>query len=75
LNITSKQQKFHEPEIQELIREASTPKQARSLGQSRTFPLRADWDEVREEVMLKAVRLKLPATAEGGVYGEPKEFL
>jgi ribA/ribD-fused uncharacterized protein len=51
-------QKFLDPGVQERIRQAATPKQARSLGQSRTFALRPDWDEFREEVMLKGLRLK-----------------
>ena len=59
-------QKFSAPEIQEQIRRALTPKEARALGQSRSFPLRADWDEMREEVMLFAIRLKfaIPAARE-----------
>jgi N-glycosidase YbiA len=51
-------QKFADPELRERIRRAATPKDARELGQSRRFPLRADWDVVREEVMLIAMRLK-----------------
>ncbi len=51
-------QKFIEPEAQELIRKAATPKEARSLGQSRKFKLRPSWDAIREEVMLKALRIK-----------------
>jgi ribA/ribD-fused uncharacterized protein len=51
-------QKFAEPEAQQRIRQAATPKEARSLGQSRTFELRSDWNEVREEVMLRGLRLK-----------------
>jgi N-glycosidase YbiA len=51
-------QKFSDSKFQERIRRAVTPKEARSLGQSRDFPLRADWDGIREEVMLRALRLK-----------------
>lgn len=51
-------QKFNDPEMRERIRRASTPKEARSLGQSRAFAIRPDWDAVREETMLKALRLK-----------------
>lgn len=54
-------QKFTEPEIQERIRQAATPKDARSLGQSRAFRLRPDWDEIREEVMLRGLRIKFRA--------------
>lgn len=51
-------QKFNDREVRERIRRASTPKEARALGQSRSFAIRPDWDTVREEVMLKALRLK-----------------
>jgi ribA/ribD-fused uncharacterized protein len=59
-------QKFAEPEVRERIRRIATPKEARSLGQSRALKLRADWDMVREEVMLKALRIKfrVPAARE-----------
>jgi ribA/ribD-fused uncharacterized protein len=51
-------QKFADPTLRERIRRAHTPKEARALGQSRTFPLRPDWDVVREQVMLEAMRIK-----------------
>ena len=51
-------QKFAVQEARERIRRAASPKEARTLGQSRSHPIRADWDEVRELVMLKALRLK-----------------
>ncbi len=51
-------QKFGDLALRERIRRAATPKDARELGQSRRYPLRADWDSVREEVMLFALRLK-----------------
>jgi ribA/ribD-fused uncharacterized protein len=51
-------QKFIEPEVRERIRTAATPKGARALGQSRDYKLREDWDAVREQVMLEALRLK-----------------
>ncbi|MDD4912641.1 MAG: NADAR family protein [Sideroxydans sp.] len=56
-------QKFLAPEIQERIRQASTPKEARALGQSRTFPLRADWEQTKESVMLEALRCKFKSGA------------
>ena len=40
------------------IREAGSPQQAKALGQSRTATIRPDWDQVRDEVMLGALRLK-----------------
>jgi conserved hypothetical protein, ribA/ribD-fused len=51
-------QKFLDAEGQERIRRAITPKQARELGQSRSFKLRPGWDGMREEIMLSALRLK-----------------
>jgi len=51
-------QKFNEHEVRERIRRAPSPKEARALGQSRSFAIRPDWDTVREDVMLQALRLK-----------------
>jgi ribA/ribD-fused uncharacterized protein len=51
-------QKFADPDIQGRIRRALTPKEARLLGQSRAFPVRNDWVEVRESIMLRGLRLK-----------------
>ena len=51
-------QKFTEPNLRERIRQAATPKEARALGQSRTFKLRPEWDAIREEVMLAGLRIK-----------------
>jgi ribA/ribD-fused uncharacterized protein len=56
-------QKFEAAEIRERIRRAPTPKEARSLGQSRSLPVRRDWDAVRESVMLRALRLKFRVPA------------
>jgi len=51
-------QKFEDPAYRERIRNASSPHDARALGQSRQVPIRPDWESVREEVMLTALRLK-----------------
>lgn len=51
-------QKFLDPEHRERIRRASSPRDARALGQSRAIPIRADWEAVREDVMYQALRLK-----------------
>lgn len=51
-------QKFSDLAARERILRAATPKDARALGQSRDFKIREDWDVVREQVMLKALRLK-----------------
>ena len=51
-------QKFLDPQHRERIMRAPGPREARSLGQSRDIPIRADWEAVREDVMLQALRLK-----------------
>jgi len=42
----------------ERIHRASTPKQAAQLGRSRSVPLRADWEQVKDDIMLAAVQRK-----------------
>jgi ribA/ribD-fused uncharacterized protein len=50
-------QKFADPESQRRIREAGDPGNAARLG--RRLPgLRSDWEQVKEEVMLRALRAK-----------------
>ncbi|MEZ5986037.1 MAG: NADAR family protein [Hyphomonas sp.] len=49
-------QKFVNAEIRHLIRMAETPMRAAQLGRSRDFPLRADWDEIKDDVMRSVVR-------------------
>lgn len=51
-------QKFNDLEVRDRIRCATSPKEARNLGQSRKFSIRNDWDEVKEELMLFALRKK-----------------
>jgi N-glycosidase YbiA len=51
-------QKFLDADSRDRIRRAATPKEARELGQSRALKLRPGWDEMRETVMLSALRLK-----------------
>src|ERR1700712_1580236 len=51
-------QKFEAAEIQELIRRAPSPKEARALGQSSAYPLRENWASLRQEVMLQGLRIK-----------------
>ncbi|EAZ94177.1 NADAR family protein [Crocosphaera chwakensis] len=53
--------KFSEQKYQkyrENIRLAETPGKAKKLGQTREIPLRKDWETVKEEVMLYALRKK-----------------
>jgi N-glycosidase YbiA len=57
-------QKFAGPAhaaYREQIRNARTPKEAKTLGRTRKLPIRGDWDAVRDEVMLAALRLKFAA--------------
>jgi N-glycosidase YbiA len=52
-------QKFPDnPDYQAKIRIARTPKDAKQLGRSRTVPIRADWEVVKDDIMRKALRAK-----------------
>ena len=51
-------QKFVGTPHLEQIRSVSTPNDAAKLGRRRTFPLRKDWEGVKDAVMLKAVLCK-----------------
>ena len=58
LSIIFQAQKFTGTFYAETIRAAFTPKQAAELGRSRKMPLRADWEKVKDIIMLKAVQRK-----------------
>lgn len=51
-------QKFTQAEHQEAIRRVASPMIAARMGRSRARPLRADWETVKDEVMLTALRAK-----------------
>ena len=51
-------QKFLVPQIQEIIRQIVSPMDAALEGRNRQNPLRPDWEEVKDEVMLQAFRMK-----------------
>jgi ribA/ribD-fused uncharacterized protein len=52
-------QKFiNDSSFMETIRVASTPAIAKKLGSSRTHILRNDWENVKEDIMLTALRAK-----------------
>jgi len=51
-------QKFHDAAYRERIRLSNRPKDAKSLGMTRSLPLRGDWDQVKDGIMLEAVRVK-----------------
>ncbi|MBS2000876.1 MAG: NADAR family protein [Cyanobacteria bacterium SZAS LIN-5] len=51
-------QKFLDLEIQERIRETKSPMVAARMGRDRKKPLRADWESVKIDLMVEAVRAK-----------------
>ena len=51
-------QKFAGTEYEDKVREARSPKQAAELGRRRDFPLRDDWETVKDDVMRRAVLKK-----------------
>ncbi|MBW7884116.1 MAG: NADAR family protein [Caldilineaceae bacterium] len=51
-------QKFPDKTRQEAIRMAATPSEAKRLGRQSDAGMRPDWDTVRDEVMLRALRAK-----------------
>lgn len=51
-------QKFRGTEHEEAVRLCKTPRAAANRGRSRKLPLRPDWEGVKDEVMLDAVRAK-----------------
>lgn len=51
-------QKFVGTPYLEQVRSINTPNDAAKLGRRRTFPLRQDWEQVKDAVMLKAVLCK-----------------
>src|SRR4051812_5945804 len=51
------------PHVEE-IRKAKTAKQAAGMGRERTRPLRPDWEQVKDDVMRRAVRQKFEIHAD-----------
>ncbi len=54
-------QKFAGTEHEEAIRLAPKPNLAARMGRERTRPLRPDWEQVKDDVMRRAVRAKFTA--------------
>ena len=54
-------QKFVGTPHVEAIRITRTPKQAAAIGRNRTRPLRADWEQVKDDIMRRAVLRKFEA--------------
>lgn len=59
-------QKFAGLDYEERIRTSRTPKDAKNLGQTRKLPLRADWENVKVDVMRKALLAKFTTHADLG---------
>ncbi len=51
-------QKFVGSEYAEAIRNAPNPMAARRMGRDKEYPIRLDWDEVKEAVMYRATLAK-----------------
>ena len=51
-------QKFPDTPHEEQIRNTPSPMIAARLGRSRSSPLRADWEHVKEDIMREALRAK-----------------
>lgn len=52
------------PQIQEKIRQIASPIDAALEGRNRQNPLRPDWEEVKDEVMLQTLRMKFSQNPE-----------
>lgn len=51
-------QKFAGTPYEEFIRKAPSPREAANMGRDRKKPLRKDWEKVKDEIMLCALRKK-----------------
>ena len=51
-------QKFADTDHEEAVRLCKTAREAANMGRSRKLPLREDWEAVKDEVMLEALRAK-----------------
>lgn len=51
-------QKFAGTEHEEAVRMCKKPSEAAAMGRSRKLPLRRDWESVKDQIMLEAVRAK-----------------
>lgn len=56
-------QKFAGTSFTEKVRMASSPKQAAEIGRDRKLPLRPDWEQVKDDVMRRAVLRKFETHA------------
>ena len=51
-------QKFAGTPYTEWVRIASNPMEAAKIGRNRTLPIRTDWNQVKDEIMLRALQQK-----------------
>lgn len=51
-------QKFAGTEHEEAVRTCKTPSLAANMGRSRKLPLRRDWESVKDQIMMEALRAK-----------------
>src|SRR5688572_10862169 len=56
--------KFAGTEYETKVREASSPKEAANLGRKRDWPLRKDWESVKDDIMRRAVLKKFQTHSE-----------
>eukprot|EP00742_Colponemidia_sp_Colp-10_P002675 GILJ01002858.1.p1 GENE.GILJ01002858.1~~GILJ01002858.1.p1 ORF type:complete len:173 (+),score=17.19 GILJ01002858.1:53-520(+) len=56
--------KFSGTEHEELVRQASSPKEAADMGRDRSLPLRANWEELKDMVMYAACYAKFTQHAD-----------
>jgi hypothetical protein len=57
-------QKFVDTPYLEKVRQTKTPKDAANMGRNRSLPLRPDWEQVKDDVMRKAVLQKFRTHAD-----------
>lgn len=57
-------QKFYGTEYVEIIRLLDNPMKAAQMGRNRNLPLREDWEEVKDDIMRKAVYAKFSQNIE-----------
>ena len=51
-------QKFYGTEYEEIIRLLDNPMKAAEMGRNRDLPLREDWEQIKDNIMRKAVCAK-----------------
>ncbi|MBV9600980.1 MAG: NADAR family protein [Chloroflexi bacterium] len=57
-------QKFAGTAREQVVRQASGPMEAARLGRDRRYPVRSDWEQVKDAVMRRAVQCKFETHAD-----------